>query len=211
MPYQRLSEEEKARRKAIRDEARAQRKALIEEAKMQKRARAEANKLAKQAKKEARLAKPEKRIMKSGFIGALLPEQKRTITRAQRQQMKEEKALAKAQKKAQVEANKLARQAKKAARLAKPENLIMKSSFVGALLPQQRRRTNRTVEYFNKRNAKRALQGLPPIIYPSMVPLEIPEAIPSILPPRMGVPLRNNPIEPQRKRRGRPPKYNPPL
>ena len=206
MPYQRLSEEEKARRKAIRDEARAQRKALIEEAKMQKRARAEANKLAKQAKREARLAKPEKRIMKSGFIGALLPEQKRTITRAQRQQMKEQKLQEKAQKKAQVEANKLARVERKQARLAKPENLIMKSSFVGALLPQQRRRTNRNVEYFNKRNAQRALQGLPPIIYPSMVPLEIPQAVPSILPPRMGVPLPK-----PKSRVGRPRKYNPPL
>lgn len=118
MPYVRLSEEEKARRKAERNQRtiakREEKKRIRDE---RKRRMVEVRNQLKQDKENEKmarkLAKPEKKIM-SDFVGPLLPTQKRVISR----QLRKEGRI-----------------------IAKPaEKSVMKSSFVGPLLPTQRRK-----------------------------------------------------------------------
>ena len=119
----------------------------------------------------------------------------------------EEKARRKAMRDEEKARLKQAKQDAKAMKImAKPaEKLVMKSSFIGPLLPQQRKRTSkeeRLIKYVNKRNEVLARRGLPPISFPGMVPNIIPEAVPSILPPGAYVP-------PPRVRRPRAPRAPP--
>ena len=101
MPYVRLSAEEKARRKAVRDQINADKKEarqlILEFARNQKRADIAEDKARIQAIKEQnkmmkanlRVAKvamrpAEKSVMKSTFIGPLLPTQRKRLSKAER-------------------------------------------------------------------------------------------------------------------------------
>jgi hypothetical protein len=121
MPVRRLTEEEKASRKAERQLIREQKKAMLNQEKARKKAmrdalkqqRAEKKKISnekkvnmmnaraerkreRQLKKEAKVAMmpAEKSVMKSSFIGALLPNQSRRLSSSTKaQQLKEERRI----------------------------------------------------------------------------------------------------------------------
>ena len=94
MPYVRLSAEEKARRKAVRDQINADKKERRQLILAQMRADRAEEKARKQAiKEQKKIAKvamlpAEKLVMKSTFIGPLLPEQRKRTSRAELQARK---------------------------------------------------------------------------------------------------------------------------
>lgn len=206
MPYVRLSEEEKARRKAMRDEVRAQNRVI--------------GKAPSQKKIDSQLQKAKLELLKM--------EEKQRVRQAKQELLQQKAALKEARKQAKdikkynIATQRSLRQQNKEERIRmKPaEKSVMKSDFVGPLLPTQRRK---------RTYARRNLENIAPVAparrgrgrprnNPAPVPPARVVAIPRVRAPRLpvrdSVPVVDNlnvrvyppipPAPPLRIPRGRP-------
>lgn len=181
MPYVRLSAEEKARRKAMRDEKKAIGKVPSQKQIDNQIQKAKLQLLKMEEKQRVRIAKQE------------LLQQKKAL--------KEAKSQAKNSKKYSVAVKRSMKQEMKQAKvnMRPAEKSVMKSTFVGPLLPTQSRRLSkeqRDENYYARRNATRARQGLPPLVRVGQFPIvQEPEPIVPPAPVRRGRGRpRNNPV-----------------
>lgn len=206
MPYVRLSEEEKARRKAMRDEVRAQNRVI--------------GKAPSQKKIDSQLQKAKLELLKM--------EEKQRVRQAKQELLQQKAALKEARKQAKdikkynIATQRALRQQNKEERIRmKPaEKLVMKSDFVGPLLPTQRRKRTymrRNLENIAPVPPARRGRGRPrnnPAPVPPARVVAIPRVRAPRLPVRDSVPVVDNlnvrvyppipPAPPLRIPRGRP-------
>ena len=173
MPVRRLTEEEKARRKAERQLIREQKKAMRDEEKARKKAMRDEEKKQRQAIGKVPSQKQIDNQLRKARLQILKTQEKQRVRMAKQELLAQKKALkdareqAKNNKKYNIATKRsIAQEMRQAKVNMKPaEKLVMKSSFIGALLPTQRRTLSKEQKdniYWEKANARRARQGLLP-------------------------------------------------
>jgi hypothetical protein len=189
MPYVRLSAEEKARRKAMRDEAKAQRQAM--------------GRIPSQKQIEKELQKARLQILKTQEQQRVRMAKQELL--AQKKALKDAREQAKNNRKYNIATKRaIAQEVRQEMRQARvnmrpAEKSVMNSKFIGALLPTQSRRITKAQQLKEERRVRREgivanMMARRALVAPAPVPVPVPVA-PAPAPV---------PVAPARRGRGRP-------